>query len=731
MISAFFIFNQKGETFLHRRSIADVFRIQVVSNSDVRSPIITLGSTSFFHVRINNLYVVAVTKNNANAALVFEFCYRFINIAKAYFGKIDEESVKNNFVLIYELIDEINDFGYPQNSEIDTLKSYITTESVVSSAIAAEESSKITTQATGATSWRRGDVKYKKNEAFVDVVETVNLSMSAKGTVLRADVDGHIQMRAYLSGTPECKFGLNDKLVIDKSERGIGDAVELDDCRFHQCVRLNDFDATRTISFIPPDGEFELMRYRSTSNVKLPLRVLATVNEIGTSQVSYTISVKTNFNNKLSATNVVLRIPTPLNTTTVDCKVMNGKAKYVPAENVIVWKIPRLQGGSECTFTGTGTLASTTTRQVWARPPIDVDFQVLMFTASGLIVRFLKVFEKNNYQSVKWVRYLTKASGTYQIRHKMTDEIRAESYVGFDSITQQIEHKLLKRGFQFNVIVAGQTGLGKSTLINTIFASHLIDSKGRFTADEPVRQTTEIQAVSHVIVENGVKLRLNIVDTPGYGDQVNNENCWDPIIKYIKDQHSAYLRKELTAMRDRYIQDTRIHCCLYFINPTGHSLRPIDVIVMKKLSEVVNVVPVIAKSDSLTPDERDRFKAKIREELQYESIRLYPFDQDEDDEEEVQLNAAIRNIVPFAVVGSENNVIIDGKSVRGRRNRWGVVNVENPEHCEFVNLRNFLLRTHLQDLIETTAQIHYEAFRSKQLLALKEGVNQRPPQQQQ
>ncbi|KAJ2923539.1 hypothetical protein H1R20_g13552, partial [Candolleomyces eurysporus] len=158
----------------------------------------------------------------------------------------------------------------------------------------------------------------------------------------------------------------------------------------------------------------------------------------------------------------------------------------------------------------------------------------------------------------------------------MTEEIRATSYVGFDSITQQIEHKLLKRGFQFNVILVGQTGLGKSTLINTIFASHLIDSKGRFSADEPVRQTTEIQTESHVIVENGVKLRLNIVDTPGFADQVNNEGCWDPIIKYIKDQHSAYLRKELTAMRDRYIQDTRIHCCLYFISPTGHNLRPID-----------------------------------------------------------------------------------------------------------------------------------------------------------
>ncbi|KAI5824225.1 clathrin adaptor, mu subunit [Schizophyllum commune Tattone D] len=423
MISAFFIFNQKGEVLISRlyrtdfkRSIADVFRIQVVSNSDVRSPIITLGSTSFFHVRINNLYVVAVTKTNANAALVFEYCYRFINIARSYFGKIDEEAIKNNFVLIYELIDEICDFGFPQNSEIDTLKSYITTESVMSSGIAAEESSKITAQATGATSWRRGDVRYKKNEAFVDVIEEVNLSMSAKGTVLRADVDGHIQMRAYLSGTPECKFGLNDKLVIDKSDRGMIDAVELDDCRFHQCVRLHDFDATRTISFIPPDGEFELMKYRCTTNVKLPLRVIPTVTEIGKTQVSYNVTVKTNFNNKLSATNIVVRIPTPLNTTTVDCQVLNGKAKYTPAENAVVWKIPRLQGGQECTLSATAERTSTTSQQAWTRPPIDVDFQVLMFTASGLIVRFLKVFEKSNYSSVKWVRYLTKANGSYQVR---------------------------------------------------------------------------------------------------------------------------------------------------------------------------------------------------------------------------------------------------------------------------------------------------------------------------
>lgn len=169
--------------------------------------------------------------------------------------------------------------------------------------------------------------------------------------------------------------------------------------------------------------------------MNLPIKVLPTVNEIGTTQVSYIVSIRTNFNSKLSATSVVLRIPTPLNTTSVDCKVQNGKAKYVPAENVIVWKyvssciytffvwntdhyprIPRIQGGQECTLSGTAQLTATTHRQAWARPPIDVDFQVLMFTASGLLVRFLKVFEKSNYHSIKWVRYLTKASGGYQIR---------------------------------------------------------------------------------------------------------------------------------------------------------------------------------------------------------------------------------------------------------------------------------------------------------------------------
>ena len=450
MLSGILVFNQKGENLIFRAfrndcrpRLADVFRIQVISNAQVRSPLLTLGSTTFSHVKHENIYLVAITKSNANAALVFEFLYRLVGLGKSYFGKFDEEAVKNNFVLVYELLDgmrnftsslllrsivsnpasrsEILDFGYPQNTETDTLKMYITTEGVKTERTM-EDSSKITMQATGALSWRRSDIKYRKNEAFVDVIEDVNLLMSATGTVLRADVNGQIVMRAYLSGTPECKFGLNDRLLLDgdslsapsgntagtKATKAAAGSVTLEDCQFHQCVKLGKFDADRIISFVPPDGEFELMRYRATENVNLPFKVHAIVNELGKTKVEYSIAIKSNYGNKLFATNVVVRVPTPLNTAKITERTSQGKAKYEPEQNNIVWKIPRFTGQSEYVLSAEASLTSMTNQKAWSRPPLSLTFSLLMFTSSGLLVRYLKVFEKSNYSSVKWVRYMTR-----------------------------------------------------------------------------------------------------------------------------------------------------------------------------------------------------------------------------------------------------------------------------------------------------------------------------------
>lgn len=288
-------------------------------------------------------------------------------------------------------------------------------------------------------------------------------------------------------------------------------------------------------------------------------------------------------------------------------------------------------------------------------------------------------------------------------------------YIGIDTIIEQMRKKTMKTGFDFNIMVVGQTGLGKSTLINTLFKSKVSRKSSGWTRDEKIPKTVEIKAVGHVIEEGGVKMKLTVIDTPGFGDQINNENCWEPIQRYISEQYEKFLKEEVNITRKKRIPDTRVHCCLYFIPPTGHSLRPLDVEFMKHLSKVVNIIPVISKSDTLTVEEKQDFKQRVRKELDSHGIDFYPQKEFDDDAEDKLENDKIRELMPFGVVGSDKEYQVNGKRVLGRKTAWGVVEVENLHHCEFAKLRDFLIRSHLQDLKEVTQSIHYESYRAKRL----------------
>ncbi|XP_041072933.1 septin-9-like isoform X1 [Carcharodon carcharias] len=287
-------------------------------------------------------------------------------------------------------------------------------------------------------------------------------------------------------------------------------------------------------------------------------------------------------------------------------------------------------------------------------------------------------------------------------------------YVGIDSILEQMRRKAMKQGFEFNIMVVGQSGLGKSTLINTLFKSK-VSRKSVEGTEERIPQTVEMKSISHDIEEKGVRMKLTVIDTPGFGDQINNENCWQPITEFINDQYETYLKEELTVNRKKRIQDTRVHCCIYFIAPTGHSLRPLDIEFMRRLSKVVNIVPVIAKADTLTLEERDFFKEKIRNDLQKHDIDVYPQRQFDEDAEDRLINDKIREMVPFAVVGSNLEYQVNGRRILGRKTKWGTVEVENMSHCEFAYLRDLLIRTHMQNLKDVTSAIHYEAYRVQRL----------------
>uniref|UniRef100_A0A096MAV7 Septin 9a n=1 Tax=Poecilia formosa TaxID=48698 RepID=A0A096MAV7_POEFO len=289
------------------------------------------------------------------------------------------------------------------------------------------------------------------------------------------------------------------------------------------------------------------------------------------------------------------------------------------------------------------------------------------------------------------------------------------SYVGIDAILEQMRRKAMKQGFELNIMVVGQSGLGKSTLMNTLFKSKVSRKSVLGTGQEKIPKTIEIKSISHDIEEKGVRMKLTVIDTPGFGDQINNENCWQPIMKFINDQYEAYLQEEININRKKRIPDSRIHCCIYFIPPTGHCLRPLDVEFMRRLSKVVNIVPVIAKADTLTLEERDFFKKKIREELRANGIDVYPQKEFDEDTEDRMINEKIREMIPFAVVGSDQEYQVNGRRLLGRKTKWGTIEVENIAHCEFAYLRDLLIRTHMQNIKDITSSIHYEMYRVRRL----------------
>ncbi|XP_078611598.1 neuronal-specific septin-3-like isoform X2 [Branchiostoma floridae x Branchiostoma japonicum] len=296
---------------------------------------------------------------------------------------------------------------------------------------------------------------------------------------------------------------------------------------------------------------------------------------------------------------------------------------------------------------------------------------------------FVEVMSETLQTTTQWGKLTTTLSG----------------YVGIDTLQEQMRKKALKRGFEFHIMVVGGSGLGKSTLVNTLFKAQISRRSCTNESEGTIPKTVQIKSVSHVIEEKGVRLKLTVTDTPGFGDQINNENCWLPILEFINDQYEKYLSEEVNVSRKKHIPDTRVHVCLYFISPTGHSCRPLDLEFMKRLDKVVNIVPIIAKADTLTLEERYAFKKRVREDLEFHGIQFYPMKSLDEDEEETAINQALREKMPFAIVGSDREYQVNGKSVLGRKTKWGLIEVENKNHCEFALLRDMLIRTHMQDLM--------------------------------
>lgn len=431
----------RGDVSLGRRMtfVKRVIRGEEEPECGYVTPIFVVDNVVYAYIQHESLYFVALGCANVNCTLMLTYLHRLVQVLLSYFSKVTEEKIQDNFTVVYEILDEVMDFGFPQVTEPDILKEFIIQHDLakaISDAFKRRGNEQIKAApiaATGVVGWRKEGLKYRRNEVFLDVMEDVQMVVNPEGTTLSAEIKGKLAMDTRLSGMPDVKIGFNDRVSFDRAlgndtfdgsgETQIGSrgAIELEDVKMHQCVRLNSFGEDRTISFIPPDGKFDLMSYRISSAVIRPL-VRCTVQETSqgsATRIAFFVKLRTNFKATCNAKDLAVEVPVPSDASNPRFITLTGSAKYEPSINRLVWMIKQLPGKEETSLQAEFSLPSIRNPEdisSYSKQPIVVRFSVPYFSVSGIQIRYLKVSEKSGYESVPWIRYLS--SGTVTTRRR-------------------------------------------------------------------------------------------------------------------------------------------------------------------------------------------------------------------------------------------------------------------------------------------------------------------------
>lgn len=416
MIQSIFLISPLGDVFLERhwkkiltRNVLDVFyEAQAKSSSpDDLPPVISGGTFYLIHIFKHNIYFVAVLGGECPPLFVIEFLHRMTNIFTEYLHECTEQKIREKIVLIYEILDEMVDNGFPQATEPNLLKELIQPTNIVTDVI-----HNITGKDTIASHlpasqisnmpWRRSAVKYVNNEFYMDITEEIDCIIDKSGAQVSCDIIGYVDSVCKLSGMPDLTLTFMNSRILD-------------DVSFHPCVRYRRWEAERTVSFVPPDGNFRLMTYQvsaqNCTTLCLPIYVtpIFTLKE-ATGRMELRAGTKNTFGKALEEVEVICPMPKQVNN--VNLVQTMGTYSFDPVTRVVRWKVGKLMPGKMANLAGSVSLNPGSV--VRCRPEVSVHFILPLHAASGLKVNRLEMYSED-FKPYKGVKYMTR-SGTFQVR---------------------------------------------------------------------------------------------------------------------------------------------------------------------------------------------------------------------------------------------------------------------------------------------------------------------------
>ena len=422
-ISQLFILSRRGDSIIYRdfrrdiKKSNDIFfhNVNFIKEEEIAPPLFNIDGINFIYVKTDDLYIVISTLDNASPNYYLEVLDRIIKVIKDHIGILNEETIRKNFVLIYEIIDEMIDFGYPQLSDTEQVKEFVFTEPVVDLKNLNRFREIFNSNIKSKEGAERSIIdKNNANEIYVDIIEKITCLFNKNGSIISSGIDGCIKMKSYLKNSPEMKIVLSDDIVIGKSPYG-GGRMELAGYNFCQGVRTNDFENAKVLYLVPPQGEFILMNYRINNEFAPPFKIYTIMEEFDY-KLELRIKLLANFDNNTKAGNIKLTFNAPKDTQSVYFTIPKQykdihKTDYNQNEHICTWIIPKINGGNEITLDVKFTLQvnkpNLSRREVG---PIIMSFEIPNYNVSHMQIKELRVLANDpKYNAKRWVRVFTKA----------------------------------------------------------------------------------------------------------------------------------------------------------------------------------------------------------------------------------------------------------------------------------------------------------------------------------
>uniref|UniRef100_A0A671NCN8 AP-3 complex subunit mu-1 n=1 Tax=Sinocyclocheilus anshuiensis TaxID=1608454 RepID=A0A671NCN8_9TELE len=376
MIHSLFLINNAGDLFLEKhwksvisRSVCDYFfeaREKAVEPDNV-PPVIRTPHHYLINIYREKIFFVSVIQTEVPPLFVIEFLHRVAETFQDYFGECSETTIKDNVVIVYELLEEMLDNGFPLATESNILKELIRPPTILRSMVNTITGSSNVgeTLPTGQLSnipWRRAGVKYTNNEAYFDVVEEIDA-------------------------------------ILDKSGKNI-----------LVCTSF------QVISFIPPDGNFQLMSYHISAQnlVAIPIYVKQNISffETGSSgRLDIAVGPKQTMGKTVECLVVTVHMPKVV--LSANLSATQGTYNYDPVTKILLWDIGKLNPQKLPNLKGSLSLQSGAPKPE-ENPSLNIDLKIQQLAISGLKVNRLDMYGEK-YKPFKGVKYVTKA-GKFQVR---------------------------------------------------------------------------------------------------------------------------------------------------------------------------------------------------------------------------------------------------------------------------------------------------------------------------